>query len=83
MEDIGCLRRESRWFLIVIYLFIFSIVTTLVPPPFSVLGPYYVFKLEYPFFHFRRMEGVYSEKSVEGVGSPWVTEESSDFSVTE
>ena len=47
------------------------------------MGPYYVLKCEYPFFHLRRMEGVYSEKSVEGVGSPWVTEESSDFSVTE
>ena len=29
------------------------------------------------------MEGVYSERSVEGVGSSWVTEESSDCSVTE
>lgn len=33
MEDIGCLRRESRWLLIVTYEFSFYIVTTLVPPP--------------------------------------------------
>lgn len=47
----------------------------LFPHLFSVLGPYllniylyykiYIFK--YPFFHLRRMEGVYSERSVEGV----------------
>lgn len=86
MEDIGCLRRENRWFLIVISL---SYRDNSCSPTFLAFwGPtYYIYIYSNKYIYSTlssTSEGWrgYTAKEA-SKGSSWVTEESSDCSVTE